>query len=53
MGVIRSVAIVAAGTVGRRLGVQSTRAGMPCRLFDVMCGAFEDARPEDPGRAGV
>lgn len=40
---IATVAIVGAGTMGRRIAFQCARTGMPCRLFDVEPGVLQQA----------
>lgn len=49
MASISKVAMVGAGTMGRRIAFQCARSGMPSRLFDLIPGALEAARLEING----
>jgi 3-hydroxybutyryl-CoA dehydrogenase len=49
MASIRNVAIVGAGTMGRRIAFQCARTGMPCRIYDVLPEALEGASPQIRG----
>lgn len=46
MGTISRVAIVGAGTMGRRIAFQCARMGMDCAVYDVEAGALNAARAE-------
>jgi 3-hydroxybutyryl-CoA dehydrogenase len=49
MAAISRVAIVGAGTMGRRIAFQCARAGMPCSIHDLDAGALEAARAQIGG----
>ena len=44
MAEISRVAIVGAGTMGRRIAFQCARTGMPCHLYDLVPEVLENAR---------